>query len=100
MAGTPEDFRPNLSDNNLNVPNFLGKKFNQAFSFFKQPYLQEKSNLADENKSNFQLTSIGNSGGIPLNAYLTYVTLKLNLIMQGSFFNYFKIDFNSLNTKK
>jgi len=55
----------------------LNKHFNQALTWFKpnDQTINSTSNINNENTSN--------SKSFSLNAYLTYVTLKLPLIMQG-----------------
>ena len=82
VVGTPEiearDFRQDLLDSNAqNNGSFWDRTFGQAFSWMNKP------NNQPIEESSFSNNSTNNATGISLNAYLTYVTLKLPLIMQG-----------------
>jgi hypothetical protein len=56
--------------------NFWGKTFDKAFSWINKP---STSNLNI-------LKTASNDTSFPLNSYLTYVTLKLPVIIQGKCF--------------
>ena len=77
VVGTPElearDFRQELINSSQVNGSFWGRTFNQAFSWINKTNSQplEEKDCAS------------NSTGISLNAYLTYVTLKIPLIMIG-----------------
>ena len=100
MVGTPEiearDFRQDLLDSNSQgVGSFWGRTFGQAFSWMNNKTNNqqiEENSFTNNNSSN----PIGSTGGVgvSLNAYLTYVTLKLPLIMQGKKINLFRIKTN------
>lgn len=57
--------------------NLIGKALDQAYSIFKNPINQSKNNLANENNE-----EILNKDYTSLNAYLTYVNLKINILIQ------------------
>ena len=93
VAGTPEiearDFRQDLIDSNQTSGTFWGRTFSQAFSWMNKSSNQSvnETNYASQqhhllSSNNPTSSSIASSAGISLNAYLTYVTLKLPLIMQ------------------
>jgi hypothetical protein len=102
IAGTPEiearDFRQDLIDSN-NRNTFWGRTFGNAFSWINptrtnnneqtEPDNYDNSFTNNNNNVNNQ-ASVASSlvNSIPLNAYLTYVTLKLQLIMQGKLINF------------
>lgn len=72
---------------------FWGRTFNQALSIFKPNQEETNSNSQEATSISSSLTTsnINNStNGIALNAYLTYVSLPLTTIMQGSDFIQFK----------
>ena len=55
----------------------LNKHFNQALTWFKPNHDQTINSSSNNNENT------SNNKSFSLNAYLTYVTLKLPLIMQG-----------------
>ena len=72
-----------LIDSNKNS-SIWGKTFGQAISWMNKNTFQ-----SNENHSGGDSAAGGQSiapQSIPLNAYLTYVTLKLQVIMQGKWF--------------
>lgn len=79
-----------MIDSSQNSGTFWGRTFGQAFSWInksnnQQPtdeniYANQKHHILSSN--NPTTSNISSSTGISLNAYLTYVTLKLPLIMQ------------------
>jgi hypothetical protein len=95
VVGTPEiearDFRQDFIDQSNS---FWGKTLNQALSIFKTSQQDELD--TDETDShgrtypmsmmnkNTNTNNVNTSAGQPLNAYLTYVSLPLTLIMQGN----------------
>lgn len=83
-AGTPEiearDIRQDMIDSNKNS-NFWSRTFGLSHSFAISSFFNQKQTSYQEpiemndNQTNF------NPKSVPLNAYLTYVTLKLPMIM-------------------
>lgn len=68
---------------------FWGRTFNQALSIFKPNQEEANSNSQEATSISSSLTTsnINSTNGIALNAYLTYVSLPLTTIMQGSVFS-------------
>ena len=98
VVGTPEiearDFRQDLLDGSAqNNGSFWGRTFGQAFSWMNKTNNQPVEENSFNNSMNHP-TGANGSIGVSLNAYLTYVTLKLPLIMQG---NCWKLNYLDLN---
>ena len=111
IAGTPEiearDFRQDLIDSN-NRNSFWGRTFGNAFSWInpmrpnnnEQPEPDNYDNsFTNNNNNNNQASGTSLVNSIPLNAYLTYVTLKLQLIMQGELEYFFDFILKRLKLK-
>ncbi len=84
-----------IYQNNPTNQSIWDRTIGQAFSWLnKQENIQENINIDNysesfSNRSNATTSKQSlNTQSIPLNAYLTYVTLNLQLIMQGIVFNY------------
>lgn len=96
LAGTPEieanDFRQDMID--ANSPSTSSSFWGRTFGALTTGLLNNSNNskrTTNEAASSSPIAAASSvpsasaaSGGIPLNAYLTYVTLKLNSIMSGN----------------
>lgn len=97
LAVTPEiearDFRQDMIDSHKNEGSFWGKTFGQAFSWINKQSNSQAQEPANEAESSFSVRTgeksaaaavaeKSSSNCVPLNAYLTYVTLNMQMIIK------------------